>query len=121
MKTQIRAARKPQRSFVPITPFEFESFEVRVGRVTRHRPFSIGVSYRKVNVRGVLKQFKTIPGPVNAVHHTKILLPSPSLQGHGLICSRLGRGRFVIRPRSLPGNSTQPLSILSPPSHERFV
>jgi hypothetical protein len=118
MKTQIRAARKPQRSFVPITPFEFESFEVRVGRVTRHRPFSIGVSYRKVNVRGVLKQFKTIPGPVNAVHHTKILLPSPSLQGHGLMCLRSG-ARLVDRPAALPSRQLHASASNSVPTAAR--
>ena len=100
MKTLIRAARKPQRSFVPITPFEFESFEVRVRRVTRHRPLPIGVSFRKVNVHRVSRQFKTMPGPIDAVHRKKIFLPSPSLQGHGLMCSRSG-ARPVDRPAAL--------------------
>jgi hypothetical protein len=100
MKTLIRAAMKPQRSFVPITPFEFESFEVRVRRVTRHRPLPIGVSFRKVNVHRVSRQFKTMPGPIDAVHRTKIFLPSPSLQGHGLMCLPLG-ARPVDRPAAL--------------------
>jgi hypothetical protein len=100
MKTLIRAARKPQRSFVPITPFEFESFEVRVRRVTRHRPRPIGVSFRKVNVHRVARQFKTMPGPIDAVHCTKIFLPSPSLQGHGLMCLHSG-ARPVHRPAAL--------------------
>ncbi len=100
MNTLIRAARKPQRSFVPITPFEFDSFEVRVRRVTRHRPLPIGVSFRKVNAHHVSRQFKTKPGPVDAVRRTKIFLPSPSLQGHGLTCLPLG-ARPVARPAAL--------------------
>ena len=83
MKTPIRAETKPQRSFVPIASFEFESFEVRVQRVTRHRPLSIGLNFRKVNVRRALRQFKTVARPRDAVRLTKILLPSPSHQGLG--------------------------------------
>jgi len=100
MNTLIRAAMKPQRLFVPTTPFAFESFEVRVRRVTRHRPLPIGVSFRKVNVHRVSKQSKTMPGPIDAVHRTKIFLPSPSLQGHGLMCSPSG-ARPVHRPAAL--------------------
>jgi hypothetical protein len=100
MKTLIPVATKPERFFVPIAPFKLERFEVRVRPVTRHRPFLIGVSYRKVNVHRILKQFKTIPGPLDAVHRAKIFLPSPSLQGHGLMCSRSG-ARLVHRPAAL--------------------
>jgi hypothetical protein len=107
MKTLIPVATKPERFFVRIAPFEFERFEVRVRRVKRHRPFLIGVSYRKVNVHRVLKQFKTIPGPPDGVHRTKILLPSPSLQGHGLMCSRLG-ARPVHDPAALSSGRFHP-------------
>ena len=100
MNTLIRAAMKPQRSFVPITPFEFDSFEVRVRRVKRYRPLPLGVSFRKVNVHRVSRQFKTMPGPIDALHRTKIFLPSPSLQGHGLMCLPLG-ARPVDRPAAL--------------------
>src|SRR5271157_5730521 len=100
MKTLTPVATKPQRFFVPIAPFEFESFEVRVRRVTRHRPLPIGVSFRKVNVHRVSRQFKTMPGPVDAVRRTKIFLPSPSLQGHGSTCLPLG-ARPVDRPAAL--------------------
>src|SRR6185369_3958608 len=74
----------------PITAFDFESFEVRVQRVTRRRPLPIGVSFRKLNGRRLSRQFKTVPGPINAVHGTQIFLPSPSLQGHGWMSLRLG-------------------------------
>ena len=100
MKTLIRATRKPQRSFVPITPFEFESFEVRVRTVTRHRPLPTGVSSRKVNFHRVLSRFKTMPRPIEAVPLTKIFLPSTSLQGHGLMCLPL-RARSIDHPAAL--------------------
>jgi len=90
MKTLTRATRKPQRSFVPIASFEFESFEVRVRRVTRHKPLPIGVSCRKVNVHRVSRQFKTILPPIDADSRETIFLPSPSVQGHGLMCLRSG-------------------------------
>ena len=89
MKTLIRVTRKPQRLFVPITPFEFESFEVRVRRATRHRLLPIGVSFRNVNGHWVSRQFQIMPGSIDAVHRTRIFLPSPSLQGQGWMCSRL--------------------------------
>ena len=85
MKTLIRDAKKPLRSFVPIASFEFESFEIRVRRVKRERPLPIGVRLRKVSVHPVLRQFKPVAGPIDAFHITKILLPSPSLQGRGLM------------------------------------
>ena len=100
MKTLIRATSKAQRSFVPITPFEFESFEVRVRQVTRHRPLPIGASFRKLAVHPVSRRLKTMPGPIDAVLRTKILLPSPSLQGHGLMCLQLG-ARPVDHPAAL--------------------
>jgi len=31
-----------------------------------------------------LKQFKTIPKPIDAAQHAKVFLPSPSLQGQGV-------------------------------------
>ena len=112
MKTLIPVATKPQRFFVPIAPFEFERFEVRVRRAKHRRPLSFGVGFRKVNVHRVLKQFKTISGPLEAVHRTKILLPSPSLQGHGLMCSRLG-ARPVHDPAALPSGQFHPTALNS--------
>lgn len=106
MKTLIRAEKKAPRSFVPIAPFEFESFEVRVERVTRHRPLAIGLSIRKVNVRRALRQFKTVGRPTEAVPLTKIFLPSPKLQGHGLMCLRLG-ARPVASPAALSSRQLQ--------------
>jgi len=55
MKHLIRATRQPQRSFVPIAPFEIESFEVRVRRVAHRRPISIG-AWRSTTAR------RTLPG-----------------------------------------------------------
>ena len=107
MKTLIRAASKAQRSFVPMALFEFESFEVRVRWVARHKAFPTGVSFRKVNVHRVSRQFKTMPGPIDAVHRTKLFLPSPSLQGHGLMCLHLG-ARPDVRPAALSCRQFQP-------------
>jgi hypothetical protein len=107
MNTLIRAATKPRRLFVRLAPFEFESFEVRMRRITRHKSLPIGVSFRRMNIPRAPRQFKTIAGPVDAAQPAKIFLPSPSLQGHGLTCSR-----------SLPGNCTLPLLIPSPKRRE---
>jgi hypothetical protein len=100
MKTLIRPAKKPQRSFVPIAPFECESFEVRVRRVTRLKPLPIGVSFRGMNIHCPPRQSKTIFTPINAAQRAKGFLPSPSLQGLGLTCLRLG-ARLVDRPAAL--------------------
>jgi hypothetical protein len=43
MKTLMRASRKPQRSSVPIAPFEFESFVVSVQGLARHRRPPLGI------------------------------------------------------------------------------
>src|SRR5208283_736808 len=42
MKPLIPATTKPRRSFVPVATFEFESFEVRMRRIMRHKPLPIG-------------------------------------------------------------------------------
>lgn len=42
MKTLILAAGEPQRSFVPITSFEFETFEIRVRKVFLPSPWFQG-------------------------------------------------------------------------------
>lgn len=63
MKTTFYPATKAQRSIVPITQFEFERFKIRVRQVTR---------------------------PSDAASYLKILLPSPSLQGHGWMRLHLG-------------------------------
>jgi len=90
MKTLIRATRKPQRSIVPIASFEFESFELHVRRVAGHRPLPVGVAFRKLDIHPSSRQFKTIPRPIDAAQRAKDFLPSPSLQGHGLMCLRSG-------------------------------
>jgi len=100
MKTLIRAISKAKRSFVPLAPFEFESFEVRVRSVARHRPLPVGVALRKLNTHRPPRQFKTIPRPIDAAQRTKDFLPSPSLQGLGLMCWRSG-ARPVNRPAAL--------------------
>ena len=112
MKPLIPVTTKPQQFSVPITPFEFEIFEVRVRRIKRHRPFSIGVSFRKVNGRRVLNQFKTISGPLDAVRRTKILLPSPSFQGHGVDVLAL-RARPVQDPAALSSGQFHPTALNS--------
>jgi hypothetical protein len=80
MKTRIRATNKRQHSLVPVTPFEFESFEVRVRLVTRSRPLPCGISCRNLTVPPNVSQ-----GLNDAVEPMKIFLPSPSPQGHGLM------------------------------------
>ena len=100
MKTLIRATRKPQRSIVPIAFFEFESFEVHVRRVTRHKPLAIGAAFRRLNIHLPSSQSKTILTPIDAAQPAEIFLPSPSLQGHGLMCLRSG-ARPVVRPAAL--------------------
>jgi len=107
MKTLIRATRKPERPGVPITQFEFESFEVPLRRATGHRPRPVGVSFEKVSVHRVSRQCKTTPGPGDAVHRTKILLPSPPFQGHGLMCLPLG-ARPVDHPAALSSRQSHP-------------
>ena len=107
MTTPTRAERKPQRSFVPIAPFGFERFEVPVQRVTRREPPPIGVIFGKANMHRASTQFRPTPGPTDAVHRTKILLPSPSHQGHGLTCSRL-RARPVDYPVALSSRKFRP-------------
>ena len=107
MKTPIRAARKPQRFFVPPTPFESESFDIRVRQVTRHISLPIGVSFLKLSIHRLSRQFKTMAEPIDDVHRTKILLPSTSLQGHGLRCSPL-RARPVDHPAALSSRQFLP-------------
>ena len=99
MKTLIRATTKPRRSFVPVASFEFESFEVRVRRITRHKPLPME-SFRRMNIHRPSRQFKTMPQADRAVQRAKIFLPSPSLQGHGLMCLHLG-ARPVNHPAAL--------------------
>ena len=106
MKTPIPATTKLQRLVVPMTPFAFESFEVRVRQVTLHRPLPIGARFRKLAVHPVSRRLKTTPGPIDAVLRTKILLPSPSLQGHGLMCLQLG-ARPVDHPAALSSRQLQ--------------
>jgi hypothetical protein len=90
MKSLIRATRKTKRSFVPITQFEFETFEVCVRRRNSGRPLRFGVGLTKLNGDHLSGPFKTILTPIDAARRTKILLPSPSLQGHGWMCLHLG-------------------------------
>jgi hypothetical protein len=85
MKTLTRATSKAKRSFVPIAPFEFESFEVRVRRVTRHRRVPIQVASRLVNIHPPSRQFKTTPRAIDPAQRTTVFLPSPSLQGLGMM------------------------------------
>ena len=100
MKTPIRATSKVQRLVVPMNLFAFESFEVPVRQVTRHRPLRVGASFRKLNVHRGSRRYKPMPGWIDAVDRTKIFLPSPSLQGHGLMCLHLG-ARPVEHPAAL--------------------
>lgn len=81
MKTPIRAKGKALRSFVPVAPFEFETFELPVRPVNRHTPTSIPVA-----------------------QPAKLFLPSASLQGPGLMSLHLG-ARSVGYPAALPSPS----------------
>ena len=86
MNSRIHAKKQQKRLFVPIASFAFDSFEVDVRLVKGRRPLARN-------------------RPADAAVAAKILLPSPSPQGRGLICLRSGRGRPCVRPRSLPRNS----------------
>ena len=110
MKTWIHAARKPHRSLVPVALFDYETFEVRVRQVARHRPVPVGDAFKKMRIQLPSGQFKTTSRPIEAGAPAKILLPSPSLQGHGLICSRSG-APSVDCPAAL---SSRPSSLRSP-------
>jgi hypothetical protein len=93
MKTLTRSAKKPQRSLVPITAFEFESFGVRVRRVARHRPVPTGV-------------FACQNSPASQDNAVEVFLPSPSLQGLGAMCLR-SEARPAAHSVALPsGNSS---------------
>jgi hypothetical protein len=101
MKTLILTTRKAQRSFVPITAFQFERFEVRVRRAKRRRPLPTEVSFKKV-------LSKAFPGNSTPYHdrsgffmHTTIFLPSPSLQGRGPMCLPLGARSVHRNPAAL--------------------
>jgi hypothetical protein len=100
MKTLTRATRKLQRSFVPIASFEFERFEVRLRRVTRPRRVPIRVASKRVSIHLPSRQFKTILTPIDAASRENIFLPSPSLQGRGLMRLHLG-ARSVDHPAAL--------------------
>ena len=100
MKPLFRATREPQRLFVPIVPFAFDSFEVRVRRVACHKPLPIGAAFRRMNIQRPPTQFKTTPRSIDAAQRAKNFLPSPSLQGHGLMCSHSG-ARPVDHPAAL--------------------
>jgi len=89
MKTPIRDARIPQRSVVPIAPFEFEKFELRVRTVTRQRPALIGALLRKSNGPIPKNQARISIAPADAATSPRIFPPSPSPQGLGLVCLRL--------------------------------
>lgn len=90
MKTLIRATRKPKRSCLPMTQFEFETFEVCVRRRNSGRPLPFGVGLNKVNGDHFSRPFKTILTPIDAARRAKILLPSTSLQGHGWMSLHVG-------------------------------
>ena len=117
MKTLIRDAKKPQRSFVQIASFEFESFKIRVRGVKHRRPHPIEVSPRKASVPRVSKKFDAMPATSGAFHRAKILLPSPSLQGRGLMLLPL-RARLVDHPAAL---SSWPFQPTAPESFFRQV
>ncbi len=99
MKTRIRVTGKPQQEIVPILSFEFEIFEVRVRRVTRHKSWGIGAAFKRVNIH-IGSRCKTTPTPIDAAESAKIFLPSPSPQGLGQTCMRLG-ARLVGCPAAL--------------------
>jgi hypothetical protein len=105
MKTLICATRKPQRSILPIAPFEFESFEVRIRKITRHKPLVTGAAFRRLNIHLPSSQSKTILTPIDAAQAAEMFLPSPSLQG-------LGEMRFL-QTNALAKKGQEPESIAS--------
>lgn len=113
MKTLIRAARKPQRANVPLASFEFETFEVRVRRVTRHKPLAIGAAFRRLNIH-ISSKCKATPRPIDAAKPAKIFLPSPSPQGLGLMRLRLGARPVgcpaALSSREFPSSALNPIA-----------
>ena len=101
MKTQTRATKKTQPLFVPIASFEFESFNLPVRRVKSHGLLPIGAVLRKLNVCPQSSEIKFTHAPLSGAESAKIFLPSPSPQGPGRMCLRLG-ARLVSRPTALP-------------------
>jgi len=104
MKTPIRASSKAKRSFVPITPFAFENFEVPVRRVTGHRPLPVGVAFKRLSLH-LRSRFKTTPRLIDAAQRAKVFLPSPSHQGPGLMRLHL-EARPVVSPAALPSGDS---------------
>ena len=104
MKTQTCAANKTPWAFVPIASFEFESFEIPVRRVNTRRPLLTGAVVRSVKVDPRSSQSETTLTPIDTAQPAKIFLPSPSTQGRGPMCLRLG-ARPVARPAALSSGS----------------
>ncbi|PWU11949.1 MAG: hypothetical protein C5B50_22325 [Verrucomicrobia bacterium] len=107
MKTLIPATSKARRSLVPITSFEFETFEVHVRPVTRQKALPIGASLRTVKGYRLSRRCKNLPEPINAVHGRKIFISSPSIQGPGPMRLQL-EARPALAPAALPsGQATE--------------
>ena len=109
MKTSIHAARKPKRSFVPMTGFAFESFEIRVRQASRDRPLQSKAAFRKVDKHHHSKASKVIARPIDAAPPGKIFLPAPMLEGQRLTLWRFG-ARPVVHPTPLSSAHASPPS-----------
>jgi hypothetical protein len=114
MKALIRATAKARRSFLPITRFAFQRFTLAVRREAGDRPLTVGAFFKRVKThpRG---KIKTIPKPIHAAQAANIFLPSPALQGRGLMCLRLG-ARLVVHPAALssPASPTTVRKLFNP-------
>ena len=95
MKTLIHAPRKPKRSFVPVTPFAFESFEIPVRRASGTRLLQSKAALRKANSPRASRLIETTPRPIDAAQPAKIFLPAPSMAGQGLTLLRFGARPLV--------------------------
>ena len=100
MKTSIHAARKPKRSFVPITRFAFESFDIPVRPTSRNTPLQSKAALRKVTSHRHCTPSKVIPTQIDAAQPAKIFLPAPSREVRGLTLSRLG-AQPIVHPAPL--------------------
>jgi hypothetical protein len=109
MKTLTRSAKKPQRSLVPITAFEFESFGVRVRRVARHRPVPTGV-------------FACQNSPASQDNAVEVFLAVALAPGLGAMCLRSEARPPLIRSRFLPAiRAAAANAVVEEPSKQKAI
>lgn len=104
MKTLVRATRKSKRLLVPMTPFQFEEFDVPVRRLSDNGPLQSKAAFRKVNSHHRPRPLKIFPTAIEGAQPPKVFMPSPSL--HGLMLWRLGTRPVAHAPALSSGHSS---------------